>query len=394
MSIHTRIKRIKVAFLYNHDISHQIAHSAPIAVELVRNHPDIDVSIITSSDVQYAMVREVFNKAKVTIPTMIRIALPTWAELFNSVVRYFMPFRRIAQLYFNKDLFAKFDALIVPETTTALLKTKLGLKGVKLIYTQHGAGDAAIGFKPIIRAYDFVLASGEKVRDRLLSLGCITKQGHAVIGYPKFDLITQSGVTKPKLFANDNPVILYNPHCNPNLSSWYDWKDDLLDFFVDNPQYNLIVAPHVMLFQRRIHISLGGGKIRWRSDIPIKYLKCSNIRFDLGGTACIDMTYTLAADIYMGDVSSQIYEFMIRARPCIFLNPHNIAWQDSDDFTHWNYGQVINAIEDMGSCIEQAESSFSHYRPIQEAGFKKTFNLNAVSSSVRAAQAIPDFLKR
>ena len=383
---------VKIAFLYNHDISHQIAHSAPIAVEMVKNHPEIDVTIITSSDTQNAMVAEIFRKAKVTTPKIVRLALPGWAEAIDKVARYFAPFRRVAHLYCNVRLFRQFDAIIAPETTTALLKTRFGLKGVKLIYTQHGAGDAAVGFKSVIRDYDFVLASGEKVRDRLLSLGCITEKGHAVIGYPKFDLIAQSGVKKPKLFANDNPVVLYNPHCNPNLSSWYDWKDDVLDFFAQNPQYNLIVAPHVMLFQRRIHISLDGGKIRWRGDIPEKYLKCSNIHFDLGGTACLDMTYTLAADIYIGDVSSQVYEFMIHARPCLFLNPQQVEWRNNDSFAHWKYGQVIDDVDRLGDCLERAESGFSRYRPVQEAGFKKTFDLGDVSSSVRAANAIPEFL--
>ena len=194
----------RVAFLYNHDISHQVAHSAPIAVELTRNHPDVDVSIITSSDEQNSMVLEIFKRAKVSPPKIIRIGLPRWAEAIDKLARYFAPFRRIANLFCNKALFESFDAIIAPETTTSMLKTRFGLKGVKLIYTQHGAGDAAIGFQPVIRAYDFVLASGEKVRDRLLSLGCITQKGHAVIGYPKFDLITQSGVEKPKLFAKAN----------------------------------------------------------------------------------------------------------------------------------------------------------------------------------------------
>ena len=340
------------------------------------------------------MVLEIFKRAKVSPPKIIRIGLPRWAEAIDKLARYFAPFRRIANLFCNKALFESFDAIIAPETTTSMLKTRFGLKGVKLIYTQHGAGDAAIGFQPVIRAYDFVLASGEKVRDRLLSLGCITQKGHAVIGYPKFDLITQSGVEKPKLFANDNPVILYNPHCNPNLSSWFDWRDDILDFFAENPQYNLIVAPHVMLFQRRIHISLDGGKVRWRGDIPEKYLKCSNIRFDLGGAACLDMTYTLAADVYIGDVSSQVYEYLIRARPCLFLNPQEIEWQGNDSFAHWHYGQVITDISKLGDYLEKAESGFAEYRPVQEAGFKKTFDLTETSSSERAAQAIPDFLKR
>ena len=48
---------------------------------------------------------------------------------------------------------------------------------------------------------------------------------------------------------------------------------------------------------------------------------------DLDSHRLNDMTYTNAADIYLGDVSSQVYEFSTQPRPCVFINAHGVAWQ-------------------------------------------------------------------
>ncbi len=47
------------------------------------------------------------------------------------------------------------------------------------------------------------------------------------------------------------------------------------------------------------------------------------------------MSYTTAADIYLGDVSSQVYEFLYEPRPCLFLNSHEFAWKSDPNFAHW-----------------------------------------------------------
>ena len=50
--------------------------------------------------------------------------------------------------------------------------------------------------------------------------------------------------------------------------------------------------------------------------MPKQLLRAPNLRFDPGSPASTDMTYTRAADIYLGDVSSQVYEFIAEPRPC------------------------------------------------------------------------------
>src|SRR3546814_9804628 len=88
----------------------------------------------------------------------------------------------------------------------------------------------------------------------------------------------------------------YNPHFERGLSSWRRMGRDVLEFFRASPDYNLIFAPHVVLYQRGLrHGARPLGRYRNRPNMLI----------DTGSLASIDMTYTLAADIYLGDRSEE-----------------------------------------------------------------------------------------
>ena len=43
----------------------------------------------------------------------------------------------------------------------------------------------------------------------------------------------------------------------------------------------------------------------------------------------------LNSDSYLGDVSSQVYEFMLEPRPCIQLNDHYADWQGDTNYFHF-----------------------------------------------------------
>ncbi len=100
------------------------------------------------------------------------------------------------------------------------------------------------------------------------------------------------------------------------------------------------------------------------------------------------MTYTQAADIYLGDVSSQVYEFLIRPRPCVFLNPNRVDYRGNPDYAHWQAGAVISRMEDLDEALQNAASDHYLYRETQRAMFNRTFNLTGEASALRAARAI------
>ena len=105
------------------------------------------------------------------------------------------------------------------------------------------------------------------------------------------------------------------------------------------------------------------------------------------------MSYTLAADVYLGDVSSQICEFLVKPRPCLFANPHHVEWQTDPCYAAWHLGPVFESVDTLDRHLKQAIESHPRYRALQADYFRQTFDLSAVSSSHRAAQAIADFLR-
>jgi hypothetical protein len=377
----------RIGFLYNHDVPHQIRHTAPIAAELADK---ADVTILTSSAAQEAEVRRLLSKEVQAKIAFIRLAMRPLLRLLRPIGDRFAPFSRVAMLRDNAELLSGFDALVVPETTTTLLKSRFGLKATKLIYVPHGVSAGAPGHSNPTKLFDLVLLFGPIVRDALLKAGIVTKENSRIIGYPKFDTIDINA--KTKFFADDKPVVLYNPHFNPYLSSWYGMGEEVVRYFAGQSRYNLIVAPHIMLYQRRIHISPAHKVAKWRSDLPPDLLASPNIHFDFGSPNSVDMTYTLSADIYLGDVSSQIYEWIIKPRPAIFLRAHGDAPAQSKGYAHWPMGQIVDCVEDLPAALDRALPFGEEMRKIQEEVFANNFSRTAETAARRGARAILEFL--
>jgi hypothetical protein len=378
---------MKIGFLFNHDASHQVPHTIPIAAALAAR--GIDIEILTSSEEQDAVARALMPPDAAVYFRRLKIGAASRAA--DRVLRHVAPFKRIAILRENLGLFKQFDALVVPETTSTLLKTRFGVTGPKLIYLPHGAGDGAAGFQHATKSFDFVLLPGRKVRDRMLAAGLVTETNHAIVGYPKFDRI---GLGPPvRFFDNDRPTVLYNPHFNPWLSSWYSVGRRVLDWFAAQDRFNLIFAPHVMLFRRLIHTSLIHRRVRLRPHLPRRFRNRTGILIDVGSRRSIDMTYVQSADIYLGDVSSQIYEWIQRPRPAIFFNTHKPDWRDAPDYRHWAIGEVIDGSAALPAALDRAVAHPDAFSVVQSAAAQETFSITDRPAGERAADAILAFLQ-
>ena len=384
--------RPRLGFLYNHDDIHQVAHTAPLISPLQRCLPTLGISVLTSSPEQARAVRSHLDPA-LAAPAFVSLKAGLGSRVLERAIGGVAPLRRLSVLRRNRELLSAFDALVVPETTSTLLKTRFGVRALKLIYVPHGAGDRSVGFRPEVRDVDLALLSGEKVRDRMVREGLVRPSGHAVIGYPKFDAF--SGAPPQKIFPNDRPVVLYNPHADPLLSSWYRFGEQVLDYFANQDRYNLVFAPHVMLFRRRVHASLEHRHVRLRPPVPTRFLSIPHLLVDLGSERSIDMTYTRAADVYLGDVSSQIYEFMRRPRPAFFLNAHDADWRADPNYSHWRLGEVLDDPQRLGDVLPGAATRDDPFREAQEQAMRETFSvIPGQSAGERGAEAIARFLAR
>ena len=383
---------MRIGFLFNHDQIHQVAHSLPIALALARGGLDFEIVVATTNR---RLTDEVIRLGGGRIGHDVRLVelglTRRASKLLAAATEMMLPATKLLVYGDNLDFFRSLDILVVAEKTSLILKTRYRLKDLKIVHTRHGAGDRAIGFDKASAGFDHVLVSGRKIRDRLIHETGVDPAKISIVGYPKFDLLP-AGVTTHPLLDDGRPVVLYNPHVSPHLSSWYQVGRRILDWFVEHDDHHLIFAPHVMLFERPFVATIDKLRLDRAGRIEERYLRAPNIHIDLGSRLSTTMAYTQRADLYLGDVSSQVYEFMLEPRPCVFLNSHRFAWRGDPNFAHWCAGPVI---EDVGGLdAAMARSRHEHeavWRPIQEVLFSQSFDLTEQPSAERAARAVARF---
>lgn len=358
----------KIAFLALDDI-HHIHHVAPIAFELSQNVQYQCVIYIQNHGL--SLVNKIASlypnhrcQIRVVSPSIFRKVMRLWRKGICSA-------RRLIQQQ-SRELLT-YDALVTPDLNLGnLINQTRQLKKRPLFFlTFHGGGNRP---RPhyLLTDYDFIFLYSEQRLQQFQQAGYLSKTDYAVTGYPKFDVIQAD--FKPKLFANHKPIVLYNPHFDLKISSWSQWGLAILEYFYQNRQYNLIFAPHCHLFRQYLSIK----------KIPAKYFSAPNIIIDIGSEKSVDMTYTQAADLYLGDVSSQVFEFIRRPRPCLFLNSNQLK---KENYLTWNLGTVINDFNDFPAALTQSFTNNS-YQSLQQKYFAETFSLSEQSSASRAAQAI------
>jgi hypothetical protein len=378
---------MRIAFLFNHDQIHQVAHSLPIAIAMAQGGGDNDIVVATTNSRLTSEVRRLLDRASVSLPVVELHVSSVSGRLFAGTFEPLFPAAKLAVYRDHLPFFRSLDALIVAEKTSSILKTRYKLHDLKIIHTRHGAGDRAIGFNKASARFDHVLVAGEKIRQRLIGQAGIPAERLSVVGYPKFDLV-EGDRPVPGMFGNGKPTVLYNPHVSPHLSSWYRHGRAVLDYFRRNDRYNLIFAPHVMLFHRSTVVTIDPPRLHRPGKIDHIFYDAPNIHIDLNSSALSDMTYTRIADIYLGDASSQVYEFLYTPRPCIFLDSHHSDHRGNPDYAHWRAGTVIENPDELETALFKANAYPDAFRDEQRRMFAASFDLTDEPSSSRAARAI------
>jgi hypothetical protein len=376
---------MRVGFLLNHYAIHQVPHVVPYACELSRRYPDFEVIIACSSRQELIAARTIGELYPGHRCRFQRLRAVWYYELVDPLIVKQKFKRKEMVLRNNLAFFRSLDALVAPERHCLRLHTRHGLSNLIFINVRHGAGDREGSFDNRSRAFDLSLLPGQKYVDRLTELGYLHSHAYAVTGWPKFEVLAAKPPKPKRLFANDKPIVVYNPHFEQGVSSWQTHGLQVLDFFAASPRYNVIFAPHVILFKR---------SKRHQAMLPQKYYHLPNIVIDTESAALSDMTYILAADIYLGDVSSQVYEFLLNPRPCVFLNAHKVQWHDNPYYSHWRLGQVVeNVATELAVALDLAVPSHPQFLARQREAFRYTFRVDTGSTAAeRGAEAIARFL--
>ena len=369
-----------IGFLLNHYSVHQVPHIVPYAFELSRLHEDARVQILCSTEAEAAFAERIGRTYEGHRCSIELLDLPLWARVVEPVASKIFFARKNIILAHHAARLARLDVLVVPEMTSVALKRRADFSNVKMVFTMHGAGDrAGCPFDERLRMFDLVLMPGRKYAEALVDGGVADAEKSVLAGYPKFEAMDRIGVQRRKFFDNDRPVVVYNPHHYAKQSSWPKFGRQVLDYFYQSADYNLIFAPHTLLFKR----SWGKGQ-----RFPGKYKPADNVLIDLGSMASSDLTYMRSADIYLGDVSSQVYEFLEQPRPCVFLDAHDAQWEGNPFYRSWTFGPVIDDPAMLHEALLKAREEHARYLPKQVEGFDYTFEKSGTSAAVRGARAI------
>jgi hypothetical protein len=334
----------------------------PAALCLARDH-GVQVSALSASPAISDFIASYDEEGLLEI-------IPLRRPLFAPDSLFRLP-SRLAVLLLNYRRIASFRYIATTEVSSAHLRKIPGFSS-RMIQLKHGAGDREGGYRSRHDAYDLTLVIGEKDKERLIERALATAENCKVTGYAKFELMAPP----QRFFDNDRPVVLYNPHFDRSLSSWINHGPQILRCLESITDFNFIIAPHVKMAAKP-------GALR--SSAP-------NLHIDPGSRRSIDMSYTNSADIYLGDVSSQVYEFVSRPRPCLFLNLGHIPWQNDPHFTHWRMGQVVEQLMDLPTALRQARALQPQFEPAQRSTLDYSISLSAVPASKRQAEAIVEFI--
>lgn len=305
-----------------------VPHLAPIMDRLAALRPDLRIDAWVRSDDVEAMLSPGLNVRLRRTPRWPK--LPVLARIAPALGR-----SRVA---------------VCAEQTSLWLPRVLPMR-TRFIKTSHGVGSMSARDDPRRRAAWRMLVPSELERQSYLKRGYPPEKIVAT-GYVKASYRSRQAAPA---FPAVKPIILYTPHWQRHRSSWWDWGRQIVRHLAEQDGFNVILAPHQRLIERDPAVREALAAV---AALP-------HVHVDLGSVAMVDGSYTAAADIYLGDTSSQVVEFLIRPRPCIFLNPQKLNWRATDDHEFWTCGEVIDDLGLLGAALASAQERHAEYREVQ-----------------------------
>lgn len=241
---------------------------------------------------------------------------------------------------------------VVAEQTSLWLPALLPLR-TRFINVSHGHGSIRSRESFRRRAAWRIPVPSAGEQKALLELG-FSADKVPVVGSVKSTFRRSGG--REVRFAEQRPVVLYNPHWQPHRSSWWDWGPRVLQQLTAQQRFNVILAPH----QRVIE---GDPALR---DVLAEAARHPHVVSDVDSFAMVDGSYQRAADLYLGDTSSQVIEFLARPRPCVFLNNKQVQWRARPDYAMWQAGEVLEQPDGLVAALERAITRHGDYLAAQK----------------------------
>lgn len=243
---------------------------------------------------------------------------------------------------------ARTRVVVCAEQTSLWLPRLFPWLRTRFVKTSHGVGSMSARDDKRRMAAAHTLVPSEQERTTYLTRGMAPNRIEAT-GYVKAAFRQRTPART--LFADDRPILLYTPHWQAHRSSWPEWGAHVVEQLAAQRDWNVILAPHQRLVERAPEVR----------EVLARVAHLPHVHADLDSFAGVDGSYTAAADLYLGDTSSQLIEFLTRPRPAVFLNAHGHAWADDPGYAMWRAGDVVNDLADLIPALARA--------PVRHAGF-------------------------
>ncbi|NIJ08609.1 hypothetical protein FHS31_002230 [Sphingomonas vulcanisoli] len=341
--------RKRVAFLFLGETL-LIPHLWPIVEALAEQAPELAIDCWVSTSVH----EQLLGRWKEGLPNVrLRrapgfLALPDTAEGDNPPLPAKLPMLlRLVPHLMNASV------AVCAEQTSLWIPRLLPFLRTFWIKTSHGVGSMSARDDPRRRAADLLLVPSEQERRTYLDRGFDPARVIAT-GYVKAGFRQRTPARD--LFADRKPVIVYAPHWQQHRSSWWLWGREVVAMLAAQDRFNVILAPHQRLFEK----DAGAAELLLEvADLP-------HVHADTRSFAMVDGSYMAAADIYLGDTSSQVIEYLAQPRPCVFLNAQGVDWRATDEHDFWKCGRVVTGIGELSEALDQARDQHSGYIATQQ----------------------------
>ncbi|MBN2756597.1 MAG: hypothetical protein JXR51_05410 [Bacteroidales bacterium] len=372
----------KVGFVFFEQIQH-IHHFLGVAYELSK-FPNVVVDILTYKN-EHFYLKSLLKLINANRINLIQLNTRVDRRIIEKIKKRIIPSALFLHKK-NKRRLLEYDALVFTDyNADYLMKKRAHRKRPKFIHRFHGSGGhRGHSLQEKANMFDLLLISGQKFYGRLKENNFLKNNQGKIVGLAKFDITGIESKDK-QLFNNKNTTFIYNPHFSKDETSWYIDGQKVLEFFYNHEEYNLIFAPHINLFTVK--------RTKNTLDINEKYHNTDNIIIDTDSVNLVNMTYTLNADAYIGDVSGQLNEFLIKPRPCIFINSHQVDWKNNENYNQWRAGQVIENTNNFEEVLKKAFELQPEFEDIQKEIFADNYYIQEdKTASLRSAEAIIELL--
>ncbi|MBF6602688.1 MAG: hypothetical protein ITG03_06935 [Sphingorhabdus sp.] len=155
----------------------------------------------------------------------------------------------------------------------------------------------------------------------------------------------------------------------------------MLSKLVADGRWNIVFAPHQRLVETDEEIE------EFLSDFG----EHDNLHFDLDSFATVDGSYTRMADIYLGDSSSQVVEFLISPRPVVLLQPPEMTDLFAQRAGYNILGETVESADRITDAIADAPARFADYEDAQREYAASSLGETGPDAARNAAKIIAGF---